>query len=185
MAIITVPGDHLVATTTAEIFHSEDMDSEIHLAINGLESSTVIARQGYAWTQRPRRPAKCNSENDLTRLENDMTSLSSMLFDNTMDSLPNLSTIENPKVVELKINTDNLALKLQSGHNEIENLITENFKLKRTNDILTKQSKTETATYTYTYSDSNMHKKDNSNMRITKGNNSFSNKSETALNVQQ
>ncbi|CAG4985407.1 unnamed protein product [Parnassius apollo] len=201
-----------------------------------------------------RRPAKCNSENDLTKLEIDMTSSSTMLFENTMDSLPNLSTIENPIVVELKINNNNLALKLQSAHKEIENLITENFKLKRelencqmviktlkqlnstqnnearstnstprrkgtkqnklkplqdilspllnnikstnqdstddssiltvTGDILTKDSKTDTATDTYTYSDSNMHKKENSNMRITKRNNSFSNKSEIALNVQ-
>ncbi|CAG4997092.1 unnamed protein product [Parnassius apollo] len=185
-----------------------------------------------------RRPAKCNSENDLTKLEIDMTSSSTMLFENTMDSLPNLSTIENPIVVELKINNNNLALKLQSAHKEIENLITENFKLKRelencqmviktlkqlnstqnnearstnstprrkgtkqnklkplqdilspllnnikstnqdstadssiltvTGDILTKDSKTDTATDTYTYSDSNMHKKENSNMRITK-----------------
>lgn len=77
-----------------------------------------------------RRPARCTSENDLTRLEIDTTLCSTTLFDHTIDSLPNLSTVEDLKFLELKQKNEELSMKLESAHTEIENLISENFQLK-------------------------------------------------------
>lgn len=77
-----------------------------------------------------RRPARCNSENDITGLEFDNTSNSTMLFEQTLESLPNMSSVENANIIELKQKNDELIVKLESAHTEIENLLSENFQLK-------------------------------------------------------
>lgn len=77
-----------------------------------------------------RKPPRCKSLMDLTQIQNDTSLSSTTLFDNTMESLPNISTTDDVIVLELRQKNENLTLKLESAHKEIENLLTENFKLK-------------------------------------------------------
>lgn len=60
----------------------------------------------------------------------DITANNSALFDTTMMSLPNTSINTSQTVIELQEKNQQLTKNLQSAHQEIDNLITENFQLK-------------------------------------------------------